>query len=68
MLHLVGLLNGLLGTVLTGMALTGVPSIPSFADRSMTLLSFATAGGFIFAAPITWFIPRAILANGRKPA
>jgi hypothetical protein len=68
MLHLVGLLNGLLGTVLTGMALTVVPSIPSFADRSMTLLSFATAGGFIFAAPITWFIARAILANGRKPA
>ena len=68
MLRLVGLLYGLFGTLQSGMALTVVPSIPSFADRSMTLLPFATAGGFLFAAPFTWFIPRAILANGRKLA
>ena len=68
MLRLVSLLYGLVGTVLAGIALTAVLSVPSFADRSMTLLPVAIAVGLLLAAPITWLVARAILANGRKPA
>ena len=68
MLRLVSLLYGLVGTVLAGIALTAVLSVPSFADRSMTLLPVAIAVGLLLAAPITWLVARAILDNGRKPA
>ena len=68
MLRLVSLLYGLVGTVLAGIALTAVLSVPSFADRSMTLLPVAIAVCLLLAAPITWLVARAILANGRKPA
>ena len=68
MLRLVSLLYGLVGTVLAGIALTVVLSVPSFADRSMTLLPVAIAVGLLLAAPITWLVARAILDNGRKPA
>ena len=68
MLRLVSLLYGLVGTVLSGITLTLVLVVPSFADRSMTLLPIAIAVSLLLAGPITWFVAKAILANGRKPA
>ena len=60
MTRLIGLLYGLVGTVLAGMGIIAVVTIPSLADRGMTLIPVAAIVALVLALPISWVIARAI--------
>ncbi|WP_230533032.1 hypothetical protein [Microvirga roseola] len=62
MLKLAPLIWIILGTTLAGMLVVPVLTVPSLADRSMTMIPAATAAGFLLAIPLALLIARRIYA------
>jgi hypothetical protein len=68
MTRLIGLLYGLVGTVLAGIGIVAVVSVPAMADRGMTLIPAAAIVALVLALPISWGIARAIEKSTSRPA
>ena len=63
MLKLAVLMHMLLWTVLAGILVIAVLSVPSLQDQGMKLIPIAVAAGFVVALPLSVWLAKAILAQ-----
>jgi hypothetical protein len=56
------------GTVLAGVFVLVVVSVPALNDGGMTAIPVAAIAGFLLALPVAWAVSRAIRRGTRAPA
>ena len=61
MLRLSMVLFGLVATVLAGIGLTFILSVPAWSSQAMTLIPYSILLATIVSVPVTWFLARHIL-------
>ncbi len=61
MLRLSLVLFGLVATVLAGIGLIVILSVPDWSPRAMTLIPYSVVVAMILSVPVTWFIARRVL-------
>ena len=64
MFKIASLIFSIVGTALSGIAITAMLATPGLVDGKPMLLVAAVAGGFVLAVPISILIARAILSQG----
>jgi len=61
MLRLSLVLFGLVATVLAGIGLIVILSVPVWSPRAMTLIPYSVIVAMFVSVPVTWFIARRVL-------
>lgn len=64
-MRLGGLIWIMLGTLLAGVALTVIVTVPELADQSMRLIPIACGAAFILAIPFAILVAKRIRAQSR---
>ncbi len=58
----------ILGTVVAGVAMATIVSVPALAEQSSKLIPWLCGGGFLLAIPLSYMVARAISAGTRGTA
>jgi hypothetical protein len=65
---LFALIHLLAGTVLAGVFVTVVVSVPALYDMGMRAIPVAVLAGVLLAFPVAWYVTKAIRNEKAKPA
>lgn len=68
MTKLAGMIWIMLGTVLAGIAMLVIVTVPQFADQAMTYIPIACGVAIVVAIPVAIILARRIEAQTRRPA
>lgn len=66
MLKIAALIWIVLGTVLAGVALTVIVTVPALAQQATWLIPRMCAGAFVLAMPLSYIVARAIAGSARQ--
>ena len=58
----------MLGTVLAGIAMTVIVSVPSLSDQAMRLIPIGCVGAYVVGLPIAYVVARMIADASARPA
>lgn len=68
MTKLAGMIWIMLGTVLAGVAMLVIVTVPQFAEQAMTYIPIACGAAIVLAIPIAWMVARRIESHTRRAA